>query len=93
MSDSTTRPNADEDWDDLLRQLPYQPSAQPRPFFYNRVQARLAEASAEKQLVASWLRRPAYVALLGALVLMLTSDCAAAGSATGTGGPGCQAQR
>lgn len=92
MSDSAPHSNSDEAWNELLRQLPRQPKAQPRPFFYSRVQARLfAEASTEQPLVPGWLRRPAYAALLGALVLGLTGDCSAVGSADSTSGPGYQA--
>ena len=75
MADSPIRPDADETWDDLLRQLSRQPPAQPRPFFYGRVQARLAaKAPAEKLLVPGWLLRPAYAVLLSALVFSLSGD-------------------
>jgi hypothetical protein len=85
MANSPIRPDADEAWDDLLRQLPRQAQAQPQPFFYGRVQARLAaKAPAENLLVPGWLRRPAYAALLGALVLGLTSDSSAVDSDAGS---------
>ena len=75
---------ADEAWDALLRHLPGQSQAQPRPFFYGRVQARLAaNAGAEKPLVPGWLRRPAFAALLGALVLILSGDGSTAGAGAG----------
>ena len=78
MSDSAARPNADEEWDNLLQQLPRQSQGQPRPYFYNRVQARLhAEA---RPWLPSWVRRPAYALLLGALVLALSGDDAALAS-------------
>ncbi|MBF9222235.1 hypothetical protein [Hymenobacter ruricola] len=73
MSDSTVRSEADEAWDDLLRQLRSQPKARPRPFFYGRVHARLTAPAARPTLLA-WLRRPAYAALLAALVLSLSGD-------------------
>ncbi len=58
-----------------MRQLPNQPNARLRPFFYNRVHARLtAAAAAKSQTVPGWLRRPAYAALLGALVMALSGD-------------------
>ena len=61
-----------------MRQLHNQPNAQPRPFFYGRVHARLAaNAAAESQPLLGWLRRPAYAALLGALVMFLSGDGAA----------------
>ena len=75
MADSPTRPDADEAWDNLLHRLSRQPKAQPRPFFYSRVQARLAaKKPAERDLLPVWLRRPAYAALLGALVFGLSGD-------------------
>ena len=75
MSDSNFRPGSDAEWADLLRQLQQPPTAQPRPFFYARVQARLAarQAPATRWLPA-WARRPAYAALLGALVLAVSGD-------------------
>ena len=76
MSDSAARPDADPDWEDLLRQLRTRPGAQPRPFFYSRVQARLASASRQPWL-PGWVCRPAYALLLGALVLALSGDDAA----------------
>jgi hypothetical protein len=95
MNKSDFRPEADEAWEALLRQLPHQPTAQPRPFFYARVQARLAaEASAENPLVPGWLRRPAFAALLTALVLSLSGDGSAVSAAAETTGPaGYQAPR
>lgn len=58
-----------------MRQLHNQPPARPRPFFYTRLQARIAaDAPVKSQLLPGWLRRPAYVALLGALVMALNGD-------------------
>ncbi|MBU6122940.1 hypothetical protein [Hymenobacter siberiensis] len=75
MSDIINRPGSDEEWEDLMRQLRHQPVAQPRPFFYARVQARLvANAGAPRQWLPAWLRQPAYAVLLGALVLALSGD-------------------
>jgi len=76
MSDPAARPDADQEWDALLRQLRAQAPTQPRPFFYHRVQARLA-ASARQPWLPGWVRRPAYALLLGALVLALSGDDAA----------------
>ncbi|MDO7846656.1 hypothetical protein Q5H92_09835 [Hymenobacter sp. M29] len=83
MTKPDLRSVADEALDALLRQLPRQSQARPRPFFYGRVQARLvdAEASTARPLLPDWLRRPAFAALLGALVLSLSGDCAAGGAA------------
>ena len=58
-----------------MRQLRQQPKAQPQPFFYTRVRARLAaEQLAPTAWLPAWARRPAYAALLGALVLAVSGD-------------------
>ena len=80
MSDSAPRPDTDQEWENLMHQLRTQAPAQPRPFFYSRVQARLAPA-ANRFWLPGWLRRPAYAMLLGALVLALSGDDAAFASA------------
>ena len=83
MSDSAFRPGSDEEWERLLGQLRLQPKAQPQPFFYARVRSRLAtQLQPTTSWLAGWLRRPAYVALLGALVLAMSKDGAALHSAT-----------
>lgn len=74
MPNPAVRPGSDEEWAALLHQLREQPKAQPRPFFYARVQARLA---APAPWVPGWVRRPAYVALLGLLMLAVSGDGAA----------------
>ena len=88
MSDPTVH-DPDEEWDALLRQLQRQPVPQPRPFFYARVHARLG---AGRPLAGSWLpgwlRRPAYVVLLGALGLALSGDDAALRPAVAAAHPG-----
>ncbi len=62
----------------MLRQLRQQPQTQPRPFFYARVQARLAARQAPAAAwLPTWARRPAYAALLGMLVLAVSGDGAA----------------
>lgn len=73
MSDYAPRPGADPEWDELLRQLRSQAVPSPRPYFYSRVQARLA-AEADRAWLPGWVRRPAYALLLGALVLALSGD-------------------
>jgi hypothetical protein len=80
MSDFNPRPDADPEWEALLRQLRAQPVPPPRPFFYSRVQARLA-AEASRPWLPGWVRRPAYAVLLGALVLALSGDDPAFSSA------------
>ena len=84
MSDPAVRPLSDEEWKGLMRQLRAQPQVRPRPFFYARVHARLtADASATSPPLPAWLRRPAYAALLAALVMTLSGDGAALRSAAG----------
>ena len=58
-----------------MRQLREQPKAQPRPFFYHRMHARLTARTAKAPALPNWLRRPAYAALCGAVVLALAGDC------------------
>jgi hypothetical protein len=81
MSDSAPRPSTDEEWEDLLRQWRTRPNAQPQPFFYSRVRARLVgEAAGARPPLRTWLRWPSYAALLG-IVLLLSGDGAALRSA------------
>ena len=78
MSDPITRPGSEEQWEALLAQLRHQPPAQPQPFFFARVQARLhAKQTTPLAWLPGWLRRPAYAALLGALILAVSGDGAA----------------
>jgi hypothetical protein len=75
MSNSSLRPGSEEEWEKLLHQLYIQPKAQPRPFFYARLRTRLsANAHQESAGLLSWLRRPAYLVLLGALILAVSGD-------------------
>ena len=75
MSDSSIRPGSDEEWEALLHQLRQQPKAQPQPFFYTRLQARLAADTLSKNLwLPAWARRPAYVAVLALLGLAVSGD-------------------
>nr|GFB79392.1 hypothetical protein [Tanacetum cinerariifolium] len=71
-------PDADEEWEKLLHQLRAQPTPPLRPFFYARVQAKLAATQrAQTTWLLGWVRRPVYVALLSALVLAVSGDGAA----------------
>jgi hypothetical protein len=75
MSNPAIRPGSDEEWEELMRQLRVQAQAQPRSFFYARVQARLAaERHTGSAWLLGWVRRPAYLALLGALILAVSGD-------------------
>ncbi len=79
MSDSAFRPPPDEEeWENLMRQLQGQAQGQPRPFFYNRVSARLAgRPTTSGRAVPVWMFRPAYAALLGVIMLTLSGDVGA----------------
>ncbi|WP_035564210.1 hypothetical protein [Hymenobacter sp. IS2118] len=78
MSDSAFRPTPEQEWEDLVRQLHDQAQGQPRPFFYNRVSARLAgRPTTPGRAVPVWMRRPAYAALLGVIMLVLSGDVGA----------------
>lgn len=82
MPDSATRPTADEEWENLLHQWRTQQPAQPQPFFYSRVRARLVdEATVERRPLHTWLRWPSYAVMLG-LLLLLSGDGAVLHSAT-----------
>jgi hypothetical protein len=78
MSDSPLRTPPEEEWENLMRQLRDQPAAQPRPFFYNRVNARLSGRAANPgRALPLWVLRPAYAALLGVIMLALSGDARA----------------
>jgi hypothetical protein len=66
----------DEAWTALLRTLHPQGPPEPRPFFYTRLQARLAAGAPPPLALPWWLRRPAYAATLAALVLALNAGAA-----------------
>ncbi len=75
MTNQANSPGSDQAWEELLQQLHKQPKAQPQPFFYARVHARLtAQAQPAGRWLPTWARRPAYVALLGLLVLVVSGD-------------------
>jgi hypothetical protein len=77
MTDPTKHPSTDAEWEALLRQLRQPHTTQPSPFFYTRVQARLATALVPSPTWPAWARRPAYAVLLATLVLAVSSDVAA----------------
>jgi hypothetical protein len=86
MSKSASGPGSDQDeWAALLEQLREHSTVHPQPFFYTRVQARLA---ARLEPVGAWLprwaRRPAYVALVSMLILAVSGDGAALRPAAAT---------
>jgi len=88
MPDPDFYSGSDAEWQALLGQLRRQPVPPPRPFFYARVQARLtARRQSALAGLPGWLRRPAYAALLGALILAVSGDGAALRAAPATRSP------
>ena len=83
MPDLDPRSSADAEWENLLLQWRTQSQAQPRPYFYQRVHARLVAGEPARPWLPAWLRRPAYAAMLGLLGLALSGDCAALTSTSG----------
>lgn len=81
MPNPAVRPGSEQEWEALMRQLRGQPKAQPQPFFYARVRARLTTPS---PWLAGWGRLPAYLALLGLLTLAVSGDGAILPPATAT---------
>ena len=75
MSNQWNLPEDDEAWTTLLRSLP-QGSRKPGPFFFTRLQARLAAQQPQPLALPTWLRRSVYAFSLAALVLALNADSA-----------------
>lgn len=66
----------DEAWTTLLRSPPSSPP-EPRPYFFTRLQARLARQQPQPPVIPRWLRRAVYAFSAAALVLALNADTAA----------------
>jgi hypothetical protein len=75
MSDPLNLPEDDEAWTSLLRSWPQGPP-EPRPFFFTRLQARLAARQPQPPALPAWLRRSVYAFSAVALVLALNADTA-----------------
>lgn len=75
MSDPLNLPEDDEAWTSLLRSLRQGPP-EPRPFFFARLQARLATQQPQPPALPTWLRRSVYAFSVAALVLALNADTA-----------------
>ncbi|GAB3908164.1 hypothetical protein GCM10028803_43260 [Larkinella knui] len=71
------RNQEDQPWEDRFRQLGNIRPAQPRPFFYTRLEARLKARLEQPELAARlpwWLQRPAYaLGTLGVLIALNVS--------------------
>ena len=76
MSTPRNLPEDDEAWTTRLRSLHPQAPPEPRPFFFARLQARLAAQQPRPATLPTWLRRVAYAFSLGALGLALNADTA-----------------
>jgi hypothetical protein len=76
MPDNRNLPDADEPWQPALRQLQGQHPDEPSPFFYARLQARMAAEQAQPRALPWLLRRPAYATLLVILLLLLNLGAA-----------------
>lgn len=75
MSNPLNLPEDDEAWTTRLRSLPQGPP-EPRPFFFTRLQARLAAQPPPPPALPTWLRRSVYAFSVAALVLALNADTA-----------------
>lgn len=74
MSTSPNLPEDDEAWTALLRSWSPGPLPEPRPFFFTRLQARLAAQQPQPPALPTWLRRSVYAFSAVALVLVLNAD-------------------
>ncbi|MET4105123.1 hypothetical protein [Hymenobacter sp. UYP22] len=76
MSDLPNLPEEDDEaWTTLLRSVsPRQ--AEPRAFFFTRLQARLAAQQPHPPTMPTWLRRSVYALSVVALGLALNADTA-----------------
>ncbi|RSK41274.1 hypothetical protein [Hymenobacter perfusus] len=75
MSDPSNLPEDDEAWTMLLRSWSEE-APEPRPFFFTRLQARLAAQQPQPPALPTWLRRSVYAFSVVALVLALNADTA-----------------
>lgn len=75
MSNQLNFPEDDEAWTTLLRSLPPGP-LEPRPFFFTRLQARLAAQQPQPPALPTWLRLSVYAFSLATLLLALSADTA-----------------
>ncbi|AHJ97412.1 hypothetical protein, partial [Hymenobacter swuensis] len=73
MSTSPNLPEDDEAWTALLRSWSEGPP-EPRPYFFTRLQDRLAAQQPQPLALPTWLRRSVYAFSAVALVLVLNAD-------------------
>lgn len=87
MNESTQEPNESDRWETDFRRWGERPQPELRPFFYTRLQAKLAQSVEAADELPWWLRRPAY-AYSALLVLILLNIGAVAGATWWTVNPG-----
>lgn len=80
MNESTQKPNESEGWEADFHRWGKRPQPELRPFFYTRLQARLAQQTAPADWLPWWLRQPAYA--YAALLLLVLLNVGAAWWAT-----------
>jgi hypothetical protein len=80
MNESTQKPTGSDEWETDFRRWGKRPQPELRPFFYTRLQARLAESVESAIWLPWWLRRPAYA--YSALLLLVMLNVGAAWWAT-----------
>ncbi len=80
MNESPLNPTGSDEWETNFQRWGKRPQPDQRPFFYTRLQARLAESLAESVEAAVWLpwwlRQPAYAYSAFLLLVMLNVGAA-----------------
>lgn len=80
MNESPQKPTDSDEWETDFRRWGKRPQPELRPFFYTRLQARLAESVESLTESAAWLpwwlRRPAYAYSAFLLLVMLNVGAA-----------------
>jgi len=79
MNESTQEPNEMREWESNFHRWGERPQPEMRPFFYTRLQARLAQSMETAEWLPWWLRKPAY-AYSALLLLILLNLGAVAGA-------------
>ncbi|WP_229379746.1 hypothetical protein [Fibrella forsythiae] len=75
MNESTQEPN-EEQWEADFQRWGKRPQPELRPFFYTRLQARLAKSVEQTDWLPWWLRKPVYA--YSALLLLVLLNIGAA---------------
>ncbi|WP_236648716.1 hypothetical protein [Spirosoma sp. 209] len=73
MNDSTKKPAGSDDWETDFQRWGKRSLPEPRPFFYTRLQARLAQSGESAGWLPWWLRRPAYAYAALSLLIVLNA--------------------